>query len=321
MMEIYHEIGDENAHLYAAIQHERTAGLESIRPRRSEHGRLELRPGLFAARGAEAMPLVPEGQWPGRIKDLAGRFAADRDDARSREDTDQDGKGYCWAASLTQCCERKNADQDGTYNELAWESLGGAVNWRNQGNYLDSAVAYAAKHGIAPRAFVPWNCINPRQFNAGWEQAALRFVPLEWYDLGPTKADVWSQTVSWILAGGRVYAAYNWWGHAVCLDSLVMVGSEVCVSGPNSWGKNQRYVLKGSKKYPDEGYAVRSVVWDAARGCGSCGFACGWNRPGEGKPCGSLRPEEGTTLRDIAPRSGPGTRCTPPNQGRLRPSP
>ena len=272
-MDIQHVIDDSNFGQFVDAHLERTGGVQSIYPRESKPGELELRPGVCAAMYSEVERLVPASEWPDRIKALTTgkRWPADRDLARKCEDTNQQRYGYCWSASLTQCVERKDADEDNGYNELAWESLGGVVGWRNEGYYPDKAIVYASQHGIATRVFVPAlptltrtpSTMPHTAWKTGWEADALKHCPLEWYDTDPDRNVRFEQLVSWILCGGRAYCGFNWWGHAVMLDSLVLDGTTVCPSGPNSWGPGERYLLKGSKKYPDEAYLVRNVTYSS----------------------------------------------------------
>lgn len=206
--------------------------------------------------------IVPESQWKARIEEMQakGLFARQIFEASNPFQADQGKLNYCWAFSLTQTIELNRVAAGLPYIELAAESLGGDVSYRNAGNAIDSAIAYAAAHGIASRSFVDHGCISPSGFRQGWEKNAVNFRPIEWWDVGAN--DMWAESVTVLLTGKPLYVGYDWWGHAVMLDELVIVGDEVCVSGPNTWGKGQRFVLKGSKKVPSYGcFGVRETTF------------------------------------------------------------
>jgi len=255
------EIGDGNYREFVDQHLQRADGVVGALPRKVPLGNLACaRP--YADSGA---PMIPQAEWADRIRamEAAKAWAADVKASTGAKDLDQDGLPYCWAYSLTDCVETVRATQGLPYVELAPESLGGCVNYRSVGNSLDDALAWAAKHGIAPRSLVPAHNLRVQSWGAEWQKQAANHVPLEWWDLGAKS--MWGETVSVLLTGGVVYAGYDWWGHAVKLDKLVLVGSEVCVSGPNSWGANQRFVLKGNRKMPSLGcFAPRSVSFSNA---------------------------------------------------------
>ena len=253
----YIVIDDSNYQQYLneAAADGRVAG---IIPRKSAIGELELQPGMYAAVLAEKFPLIPESQWKDRIAAMQGRFARQRNEAAGVKDCSQGSFGYCWAFSLAQCIQSAHVAAGRPHIELGAESLGGAVNWRNQGYYLDGAIAYAVKHGIASRAFIPNLNINPKSFKSRWEVDAMLHRPIatEIFD-GGAKA-IWAETVTTILSGYSVYMAYNWASHALQIDELVIDSKgEICPSLTNSWGPGQRWVIKGSKKIPSELYVLR----------------------------------------------------------------
>lgn len=101
---------------------------------------------------AEVMPLIPESEWPRRIADMtaAGSFIGQRWKSDPKADY-QNGYGFCWAYSLAQAMMAKRAAMGLSFVQLSPESLAEDVGYRNKGNYLDSALTYTAKNGIASR--------------------------------------------------------------------------------------------------------------------------------------------------------------------------
>jgi len=104
----------------------------------------------------EKVPLIPEAEWPDRIRHMTANKLWIGDRWKSDPQADyQNGFGYCWAYSLSQAVMAVRAAQGQKFVQLSPESLAEDVNYRNAGNYLDSALEYAAKNGIATRATVP----------------------------------------------------------------------------------------------------------------------------------------------------------------------
>jgi hypothetical protein len=230
------------------------------RPRQGQMGDLP-----FAAVYADAVPLIPEVEWPERVADMTAKKlwpedAYQRFNPRLKY---QDGLGYCWTYSLAQNLEVVRAINNLPYVELGPESLGGDVGWRNRGNYLDSALRYCAEHGMASREFIPDHEINPRNFKDGWEQDAQLYKPVEWWDGGAK--DMWHEAVTMLLSGSCVpWIGLNWWSHAITYTRLEYVRGELCAYTPNSHGAGQDRILSGRKKVPDSLFSVRVMPMTGA---------------------------------------------------------
>jgi hypothetical protein len=210
----------------------------------------------FTSPFVEAIPTIPASEWPARIAAMEGRWLQNIY-TDTVPDTSQGSLPYCWAWSLTQCVEAQRAVDGQPYVKLAPVSLGGSVNFRNEGNYCGDALAYCVANGICDSTYPDseWSR-TPSKWRTGWQEEAKNHRILEFWEIGS-----WAETVTALLLGMGIYAGYNFWSHAVMLDSLVMTGSEICVSGPNSWGPGERFILKGTRKVPSEAYAVRTSVW------------------------------------------------------------
>jgi hypothetical protein len=204
---------------------------------------------------------IPPGEIADAVADRTRRRAwpSDRLEDLGAPVKDQGQTSYCWAHSLASGCECARIYDGRAYLELAPESLGGSVQWRNTGSTLEGAIEWARIHGIAPRAFVPNNVLDPKQYVANWDKVALNFRPLELIEIGTS--NTWNDIVQILLHGIAVYAGYDWWGHAVLIVALTYVDNELCAIILNSWGKdwgtNGRGILKGDHKVPRWGaYAI-----------------------------------------------------------------
>lgn len=227
-------------------------------PRQTAVGELEGVP-VFA----EQVPLIPPSEWEDRIREMTENrsWIGDRWQSDPRADS-QNGLGYCWAYSLAQAVMAVRAGQGQPFVQLSPESLAGDVNYQNRGNYLDSALKYAATYGLATRQTVPQYKIRESQWDPAYKEERTKYIPLEWWDLGGR--NVWNETVTALLLGYGCYVGYDWWGHAVFLDRLRIQNGTIQVHTPNSHGPGNDVWLSGSRAVPSLGsFVLRSVTWSA----------------------------------------------------------
>ena len=212
---------------------------------------------------AEHVPLIPESEWPDRIKHATDNRLWIGDRWQSDPVADfQNGYGFCWAYSLSQAVMAVRRAQGQEFVQLSPESLAEDVGYHNRGNYLDSAIKYAAAHGLASRATVPQHKITENAWKPEYKEERKKYIPLEWYDLDGE--NVWAQTVTALLMGFGCYVGYDWWSHAVFLDKL-RIGSNGKIEAhtPNSHGTGNDVWLAGSKAVPSMGsFVLRSVTWN-----------------------------------------------------------
>jgi hypothetical protein len=251
------EINDGNWQSVVGQLIDRGLGIVGALPRQSQPGCLEGVPVY-----AEHFPLIPESEWLDRIKYMTESrlWIGDRWQSNPQADY-QNGLGFCWAYSLAQAVMAVRRSQAQPFVQLSPESLAEDVGYANRGNYLDSALKYAASHGLASRATVPQHKIKESQWNEAYRGERKKYIPLEWYDLDGN--NVWAQTVSTLLSGFGCYVGYDWWGHAVWLDRL-RVGSDgkIQVHTPNSHGPGNDTWISGKKAVPSLGsFVLRSVTW------------------------------------------------------------
>lgn len=216
----------------------------------------------YSAPFAEAMPLIPENEWLDRVKAMAGKFPRQlySDTVNEAEDF-QSRLRYCWAFSLAQAVKLQRRLSGQPHVNLAAVSMGGSVGFQNAGNYCGTAIQWAAEHGICDATFPDsqWS-LTPSKWKSGWEAEAKNHRVLEYWELG-TSGKMFAEVVTALLSGFCVYTGYNWAGHAIALDELVVVKNEICVSSPNTWNKGNRWTLAGSKKTPNEAYVITSGTW------------------------------------------------------------
>ena len=250
-------IDDSNYARFVEQHLDRTGGELGLLPRDYRKVPLSSIPGTSPF--TTDFPIIPETEWPDRIKAMQGNFPRHIYTGTPAEDT-QNGLRYCWAFSLSQAIKGAR-DRDGQPKvDLLSESLGRDVNWRSVGNYCGSAIECAAKYGMCDRSFSPkrYN-LEPSTWKAGWEAEALNHRVLEWWELG--HQNMRAETISALLYGFGVFTGLNWAGHAMWFAELQMQGGKPAIWTPNTWGDNEDWLLTGSKMIPDEAFVVRVGCW------------------------------------------------------------
>jgi hypothetical protein len=235
--------------------------LQGCYPRETPLGEVD---GARLYRGEEDFPLVPEEEWPERIEEMTAKrlWPQDRYDDMNPRHKYQDGLRYCWIYSGAQAAEMTMACQHRKYVELAPESCGGAVNWRNSGYYIDHALSYWAEHGMASRAFCPDHVITPSKFKDGWEDDAELTVPTETIDVGMDREHNWRMACSMLFTGILVpWTGLDWWRHAVTFGKLAIERGEVVPYTRNTHARDDDRILTGRYKYPDSLVCIRALSW------------------------------------------------------------
>ncbi len=180
-----------------------------------------------------------------------------------RRDWDQDGYPYCWAYGA--CCAIMASRASLGYKDvvrLSPFSLAWLVNYRMTGYYLDETLAACVSRGVAPVEYVPEYNRNPSTYKENWQDVALDYRVQEWWDIDTrkTQQDVTIQCLAVLSAGVPLYAAYNWWGHAICISGMTYENGTVGWIVENSHGESGPIIIKSPKGVPDEAYAPRVIT-------------------------------------------------------------
>ncbi len=236
----------------------------SLLPPRYAYGEM---PGV--PRFRDVVQPIPRADWGKWIEAITADGAWSNDVRRRNggKVKDQNGYGYCWAYAATEAVEDARLAAGVPWEELAPESLGGAVGWVNEGNTLDSCLAYMKAHGIASRPFIPYlqdKKPHPSNFKAGWEEDGKKHIPLEWYDVGSKE-----EAVTALCLGYSLYVGLLWWSHAIKVGKLRMSGNKIDWEFLQSWGES--YGEDGFAWLDEEKgnpttqwgcYAFRVVTWE-----------------------------------------------------------
>jgi len=205
--------------------------------------------------------LIPEVEWKERIKDrehpdnnLTNKYLREYINIPS---LDQNGTNYCWAHGPTCCMQLVQVQTGEVLRPLSAASIAAPIkNFQNVGGWGQQAVQYMAKNGINEVVDWPLNKIDRKLWTPENKEKAKLNLVTEWIDV---KQKDFNQLVSLLLRGIPCAVAYMWWRHLVTAIDVVLVDGEICIliwnSWTDNWGDRGMSILRGSKKYPDEGVA------------------------------------------------------------------
>ena len=212
----------------------------------------------FAA--AYRLPIIPRGEWSGRIKELEKAQARLSDIVRAANmpSLNQNGTKYCWANAPVNCVRIIRAVNNQPFVELSPASVAARfTNYQNVGGFGTDALKFIVDNGVCSTALWPANAID-QQFDTQASRAnAAQHKVTEWLDLKPRSFD---QLATFLLLGFPVAVGYNWWEHEVTALDLVetspgVFGVRIWNSWGDSWSDRGMAVLSESRGTPDDAVA------------------------------------------------------------------
>lgn len=216
---------------------------------------------------AESFPdalLIDEAEWDERIAEQEAKQSSmqhirDRGlNGASIPSLDQDGVGYCWIHSGTNCMKLARAIAHLPYVPLSAFMAGSIIkNYRDEGGNGIDGVEFFATKGICSESFWPAQARNPKYDTPEmWANAALHKAQ-RWYDLSSNSDLRRKQVASCLLRCIPVLGDFDWWGHSVAMARLMSrTKTKIWNSWSDSWGANGMGDLEGGKAWPDNAVAV-----------------------------------------------------------------
>ncbi len=201
--------------------------------------------------------LVPESEWPERLKEQKAKKASLLDLRKKffayLKSLDQDGLGLCWAFSSTKAVMYLRAIMNEPGIRLsAWWVAGKVVNWQDQGYWGSASLAQIAKGGVPSEEKCP-------SYKSSYDtadvaaDAATRKVT-KWMDGSEDRGKNRAMMISCFLLGLPPVLDFNHMGHSMCGCNLESI-DPLEINCDNSWGgsggPDGLYNLKGSDAIPD----------------------------------------------------------------------
>jgi len=178
---------------------------------------------------------------------------------------DQDGLGYCWTWGGTAAYMDLLAREGKPVPLLSPVSMGYLVNWRNEGNYLESMIKGLMDHGVCEASYVPSpHSRDYKNYKSGWEANALTHRLGEAWDCdNGSDAKMIQHSISILATGTPTYLAYNWWGHALMCCGVRWTEDQVNNLTwiiRNSHAEDDVIEMVGNKAVFDEAYGFRASL-------------------------------------------------------------
>lgn len=179
----------------------------------------------------------------------------------------QNGLNWCWTWGCTACVMDVRAREGRDTVQLAPNSLGWLVGWRNRGYFLQDTINGAATRGIAPLSAVDdIHSRNPRRFDDDWQQQAsmYRISASDVWDADNSSDEAMIQhLVTLFNMGVPIQGAWNWWRHTAEIAGLrwnerERYNLEVLVN--NSHNEDDVIILTGRRAVPDEAYGIGATM-------------------------------------------------------------
>lgn len=188
--------------------------------------------GAIRAYHAVDMPLAPQGEWAGRIKQKTSEksWLTDHRDigmlGKPIPSRDQKSRGYCWTHSGTSAHLLVRARDNQPYADLSAYAIACQIkNFRDEGGWGAQGVDWQIEHGVPTSKTWPQQSVSRSNVNETMKAEALKYrVDEGWIDLQAAQYDralTWAQVVTCLLNNHPVIVDYNWWGHSVCAAALV----------------------------------------------------------------------------------------------------
>ncbi len=231
----------------------------------------------------DQIKLIPRNEWSSRIKDKQQAQSQLSDlrlsgnNGQMVPSLDQNGKGYCWAHSLTHAVMLNRMVSNDPYEPLSAYAIACMIkNYRDEGGWGALAMDFAIKNGIPSQKFWPQKSMARSNDNPNtWANAALYKITNGWTDLSVAAYDrdlSFDQEMSCLLQNIPVVTDLMWWGHSVCSLDAYEFDSSLSLTDINRWGKRiwnswsdlwsdrGMGLLRGKKAVSDGAVASRIVL-------------------------------------------------------------
>lgn len=234
----------------------------SCLPRQTQYGLCEGAKPIL-----EAMPLLPRSEWDARIayNDANNAWLYNTCIRHKIPVGNQNSLNFCWSWGTTHCVMAIRAANNLPFVELAPESLGSAVGWRNAGNYVDSTLQIVRTQGLCAVSFLDRRySLTPSRWKAGWEKDCENHRVESWLDMD-VPGKVWDAAMTCTLLGYPYAAGFGWWSHLVAGGFKARKnGDRYEIMYRNSWGPSYGedgwFWMAEGKGTPDIGCFAPTVV-------------------------------------------------------------
>lgn len=222
----------------------------------------------FAASGIQ---MIPQTEWGPRWTQLT------KDKARIQDvilgagisANDQNGYGLCWCFAACGSHQIRSLVQN---NHLVLPSVASCAgniypnDWGVNGGWPGEAVEYLANKGGVHVSLWPMLGLKQSYSTPEGEADRSNHRNVTYVELGAS-GNMWNEYVSCVLQGIPICVTYSWWSHAVTGVGITGSGeaSVIWNSWGNSYGTQGFGEITGSRRVPDEAYAILETTHSECR--------------------------------------------------------
>lgn len=225
--------------------------------------------------GAEPFPdelLIDEAEWPERIAEQTAKQSSMLDlrntgmDGQMIPSLDQDGVGYCWVHSGTNCMKMGRVISGLPYVPLSAFMAGSLIkHYRDEGGNGIDGIRFFQEVGICSEQYWPAQARNPKYDTPEMRANAALHKALRWWDLSPDATKRRKQVGSCLLRNIPLLGDFNFWSHSVFVGRLVSKDeTDIWNSWGDKWSQNGVGRLQGYKAWPDNAVALNVETAAAA---------------------------------------------------------
>lgn len=173
-------------------------------------------------------PLIDQGEWSARIKDMEANKSRLSDvrmtggpNGGMIPSRDQNGKGYCWAHSGVSGHLLVRALLGMPYADLSAYSIACQVkDFADEGGWGPQGVDFQVQNGCATGATWPQQSMSRSNLTDAMKaDAAAHKITGQWADLNAAQYDrklTFAQNATLLLSRCPTTTDFNWWSHSVC---------------------------------------------------------------------------------------------------------
>lgn len=192
--------------------------------------------GYYPALSPVNFPLIPQGEWSQRIRDMAAQKSQVSDImlAKAVPVLDQNGRGYCWAHSTTGAVMAARAIMNEPTVGLSAYMVACIIKqYADEGGWGAESADFIAKNGVASESTWPQRSTDRSNDTPAMRADAMKYrITGQWADLAAAQYDrnlTWNQYATLWLSTCPTVNDENWWAHSIMGCDLV--------EGESYWGQ------------------------------------------------------------------------------------
>lgn len=217
---------------------------------------------VCASAPADDEELIPWEAMPDKIADMVRAKNSIKDIWFGSKigKLNQGRTNYCWAFASVNALMLQRAVEGKPFVHLSPSSIAGPITgYRNIGGYVEEALDWMIKKGVASEEYVPQTTLSRSDYKVGWQANAELHKVSGWEDVGRNK----QRQITKLLNKKPLSCAFMYMSHAMAVVNVTDDNPRMPANNPNrygleplnSWGDGI-IKIEGSRAIADNCYAV-----------------------------------------------------------------